>query len=183
MRCSHPRLVWKSTYGELLRAPGSASNGLVLPGTLRWAEKGRAGCFTNHWATCRETGNHKKKQNNREIDAEGDAAEWCRMGSLALPGALLKLLVKNTFCGSCYQSQTLDFRPSSVAETSTQRGFQHHQGEGGLTSFHWAGHCQHQRLWWASASNTETTDKSWTGGLFLWFVNPGASKKGHRVGF
>lgn len=139
MRCSHPRLVWKSTYGELLRAPGSASNGLVLPGTLRWAEKGRVGCFANHWATCRETGNHKKKQNNREIDAEGAAAEWRGMGSLAPPGALPKLLVKNALCGRCYQSQTFGFRPSSVAETATQRGFQCLQGEG-RHSFHCAGH-------------------------------------------
>lgn len=129
MRCSHPRLVWKSTYGELLRMPGSASNGLVLPGTLRWAEKGRAGCFANHWATCRERGNHKKKQKNREMDAKGAAAEWRRMGSPAPPRVLLKLLVRNAFCGRHYQSQTLGFRPSSVAETSTQRGFQHHQGE------------------------------------------------------
>lgn len=45
----------------------------------------------------------KKEQNNRERDAEGAAAEWHRMGSLAPPRALLKLLVKNAFFASGYQ--------------------------------------------------------------------------------
>lgn len=132
MRCSHPRLVWKSTYGELLRAPGSASNGLVLPGTLRWAEKGRVGCFANHWATCRETGNHKKKQNNREIDAEGAAAEWRGTGSLAPPGALPKLLVKNALCGRCYQSQTFGFSPPLWLRQLHRKDFNVFKGRAGI---------------------------------------------------